>query len=303
MNKKSIKSHKDNRKIQLLMTIIFFIIGIFGVCFGRDYIITENNHVNNSYGYLEVHYLDVDQGDAIYIKVNDYDILIDSGPKSECEHLMSQLRNLNIDDFEMVIATHPHEDHIGGMLSVFNTYKVKSFYMPNVTNTTMAFENMINAVARQGLKINEIKAGMEFDLGNGAKLEVFSPCEDDYENLNDYSPIMKLTYGDNSFLFTGDAEEVAEEEVLDNYSDKELKADVLKYAHHGSSTSSSEKFIKAVSPRYGIISCGLDNNYGHPHRKVLKLIDKYHIETYRTDMRGRVTIISDGKDITIKTEK
>ena len=303
MNKRSIRAYKNNRNIQLLMTIIFFIIGILGVYFGRDYIINKNNNINSCDGYLEVHYLDVDQGDAIYIKVNDYDILIDSGPKSQCEHLMSQLRNLNIDDFEMVIATHPHEDHIGGMLSVFNTYKVKAFYMPNVTNTTMAFENMINAVARQGLKINEIKSGMKFDLGEGAKLEVFSPCEDDYENLNDYSPIMKLIYGDNSFLFTGDAEKVAEEEVLDNYSHRELEADILKYGHHGSSTSSSEELIKAVSPKYGIISCGSDNNYGHPNKKVLKLIDKYDIETYRTDISGAITVISDGKDITIKTEK
>lgn len=285
------------------MTIIFFVIGILGVYFSGDYFLVEKSNLNNTDGYLEVHYLDVDQGDAIYIKVNDYDILVDSGPKSECEHLMSQLRNLNIADFEMVIATHPHEDHIGGMLSVFNTYKVKSFYMPNVSNTTMAFENMINAVAKEGLKINEIKAGMKFNLGEGAKLEVYSPSKNEYENLNDYSPIMKLTYGDNTFLFTGDAEKVAEEEVLDNYSNKELKADVLKYAHHGSSTSSLKKFIKAVSPKYGVISCGLDNNYGHPHREVLKLIDKYDIETYRTDMQGRITVISDGTNITIKTEK
>ena len=161
---------------------------------------------------------------------------------------------------------------------------------------------MINAVKNEGLKVQVIKEGMSFDLGEGAKIEVYSPIQDSYDNLNNYSPIMKLIYGNNTFIFTGDAEKEVEKEVLEKYSNN-LNADVIKFGHHGSSTSSSEEFIEAISPKYGIISCGVDNSYGHPHRETLDVINKMDIKTYRTDKQGEITIISDGNEIEIKTEK
>lgn len=296
---KSMKKHKGNKKAQLVTIIVFAIIAIISSFFGKDFI---DNNIGTPDGNIEISYLDVGQGDAAYIRVNGQDILIDAGPKSDSDKLMKQLEEKNIDDFEIVIATHPHEDHIGGMTQVFDKYDVESFYMPKVTNTTKTFENMMKSVSNEGLKANVIKEGTSFDLGEGAKFEAYSPIKDSYDDFNDYSPIMKLTYGNNSFIFTGDAEKLVEEEVLKKYS-KELNADVIKFGHHGSSTSSTKSFIEAISPKYGIISCGVDNSYGHPHREVLDIINKMGIEAYRTDTQGQITLTSDGNTINIKTEK
>ncbi len=296
---KSMKRHKGNKKAQLITIIVFAIIVIFSAFFGED--ILENN-IGTPSGNIQISYLDVGQGDAAYIRVNDFDILIDAGPSSDSDKLMEQLEDKNIDDFEIVIATHPHEDHIGGMTKVFEKYEVKSFYMPKVTHTTKTFENMMKAVSNEGLKAKVIKEGTSIDLGEGAKFETYSPIEDTYDNLNNYSPIMKLTYGNKTFLFTGDAEKEVETEVAKKYSD-ELNADVIKFGHHGSSTSSSADFIEAISPQYGIISCGVDNSYGHPHRETLDVINKLGIETYRTDKQGQITVTSDGNTINITTQK
>lgn len=295
---KNMKKNKGNKKAQLLTVLVFGVIAVFSLYFGNDI----TNNIGTPNGILQISYLDVGQGDSAYIKVNDFDILIDAGPRSDSDKLMEQLKEKNIDDFEIVIATHPHEDHIGGMTKVFEEYDVESFYMPKATSTTKTFENMINAVKNEGLKVQVIKEGTSFDLGEGAKIEVYSPIQDSYDNLNNYSPIMKLIYGNNTFIFTGDAEKEVEKEVLEKYSNN-LNADVIKFGHHGSSTSSSEEFIEAISPRYGIISCGVDNSYGHPHRETLDVINKMDIKTYRTDKQGEITIISDGNEIEIKTEK
>lgn len=295
---KNMKKNKGNKKAQLLTVIVFGVIAVFSLYFGNDI----TNNIGTPNGILQISYLDVGQGDSAYIKVNDFDILIDAGPRSDSDKLMEQLKEKNIDDFEIVIATHPHEDHIGGMTKVFDEYDVESFYMPKATSTTKTFENMINAVKNEGLKVQVIQEGMSFDLGEGAKIEVYSPTQESYENLNNYSPIMKLTYGNNTFIFTGDAEKEVEKEVLEKYSNN-LKADVIKFGHHGSSTSSSEEFIEAISPKYGIISCGVDNSYGHPHREILDVINKMDIKAYRTDKQGEITITSDGNKLDIKTEK
>ncbi|WP_069680108.1 ComEC/Rec2 family competence protein [Clostridium taeniosporum] len=287
-------------KITKFITIVLFvIIGLMKFIFGNDFSFNNTKKVS---GNLQVYYLDVGQGDAEYIRINDFDILIDAGPKSESDHLLKQLEDKNIDDFEMVIATHPHEDHIGGMSKVFEKYKVENFYMPKVTHTTKTFQNMLKSVSKQGLKVQTLKEGMQFNLGDGAKFDVYSPIKDSYDDFNNYSPIMKLTYGETKLMFTGDAETLAEKEALSRHL-KDLKSDVLKFGHHGSSTSSSNEFLKAVSPKYGIISCGKDNSYGHPHKETMNKISKNQIKAYRTDLQGEITLTSDGKNISIKTEK
>ena len=297
--KATMKKHKGNKLAQLITVIVFVVIGLGGVYFTKNQPSSDLGEVN---GNLEVSYLDVGQGDAAYIRVNDFDILIDAGPRSDADRLMEQLEKKNIDDFEMVIATHPHEDHIGGMVKVFERYDVKEFYMPKVTHTTQTFKNMVNAVNKEGIKIQTIKEGMSFELGSGAKIDVYSPIYESYEEFNDYSPIMKLTFGETELIFTGDAEAHAEQDVVAKYPN-DLDADVLKFGHHGSSTSSTDEFLKSVSPEYGIISCGVDNKYGHPHRETLDKISKYNIKAYRTDKQGQITLTSNGKDISIKTEK
>lgn len=296
---KTMKKHKGNKKAQFITIIVFGVIAILSLYFGKD---LKDLNVGTPSGNLEISYLDVGQGDAAYIRVNDFDILIDAGPRSDVDKLMKQLEEKNIDDFEIVIATHPHEDHIGGMVKVFEKYDIESFYMPKVTHTTKTFENMLKAVSEEGLKVKVIKEGTSFDLGEGAKIDVYSPIYESYEEFNDYSPIMKLTFGNTSYMFTGDAEAHAEQEVVAKYP-KNLDADVLKFGHHGSSTSSTEEFVEAVSPEYGVISCGVDNKYGHPHRETLQTIDTHGIKAYRTDKQGQITITSDGNTINIKTEK
>lgn len=282
-----------DKKKKIISSIIGIIIVLIGGYFGID--LTQNSKSPTDEK-LMISYMDVGQGDAAYINVNGNDILIDAGPRSNSKELLEQLKAKNIDDFELVIATHPHEDHIGGMVDVFKEYKVKSFYSPKITHTTKTYENLVKAVKDEGLKINELKGGMVIDLGNGANFEVFTPQNSNYEELNDYSPIMKLNFDKTSYLFTGDAEKIAENEALTKYKTS-LDSDVIKFGHHGSSSSSSSAFIEAVSPKYGIISCAKDNKYGHPHRETLDIIKKYNIKTFRTDTDGEIILTSDGKNI------
>ncbi|MBO3327726.1 ComEC/Rec2 family competence protein [Clostridium perfringens] len=282
-----------DKKKKIISSIIGIIVVLLAGYFGID--LTQDSKVPKD-SKLMISYMDVGQGDAAYIKVNRNDILIDAGPRSNSKELLEQLKAKNIDDFELVIATHPHEDHIGGMVDVFKEYEVKSFYSPKITHTTKTYENLVKAVKDEGLKTKELKGGMVIDLGEGAKFEVFTPQKSEYEELNDYSPIMKLSFGDTSYLFTGDAEKLAEEEALAKYKTS-LDSDVIKFGHHGSSSSSSNAFIEAVSPKYGIISCAKDNKYGHPHRETLDIIKKYNIKTFRTDTDGEIILTSDGKSI------
>lgn len=283
-----------DKKKKIISSIIGIIVVLLAGYFGID--LTQDSKVPKD-SKLMISYMDVGQGDAAYIKVNGNDILIDAGPRSNSKELLEQLKAKNIDDFELVIATHPHEDHIGGMVDVFKEYEVKAFYSPKITHTTKTYENLVKAVKDEGLKTKELKGGMVIDLGEGAKFEVFTPQKSEYEELNDYSPIMKLSFGDTSYLFTGDAEKLAEEEALAKYKTS-LDSDVIKFGHHGSSSSSSNAFIEAVSPKYGIISCAKDNKYGHPHRETLDIIKKYNIKTFRTDTDGEIILTSDGKSIT-----
>ncbi|HBZ6546911.1 TPA: MBL fold metallo-hydrolase [Clostridium perfringens] len=282
-----------DKKKKIISSIIGIIVVLLAGYFGID--LTQDSKVPKD-SELMISYMDVGQGDAAYIKVNGNDILIDAGPRSNSKELLEQLKAKNIDDFELVIATHPHEDHIGGMIDVFKEYEVKAFYSPKITHTTKTYENLVKAVKDEGLKTKELKGGMVIDLGEGAKFEVFTPQKSEYEELNDYSPIMKLSFGDTSYLFTGDAEKLAEEEALAKYKTS-LDSDVIKFGHHGSSSSSSNAFIEAVSPKYGIISCAKDNKYGHPHRETLDIIKKYNIKTFRTDTDGEIILTSDGKSI------
>lgn len=282
-----------DKKKKIISSIIGIIVVLLAGYFGID--LTQDSKVPKD-SKLMISYMDVGQGDAAYIKVNGNDILIDAGPRSNSKELLEQLKAKNIDDFELVIATHPHEDHIGGMVDVFKEYEVKAFYSPKITHTNKTYENLVKAVKDEGLKTKELKGGMVIDLGEGAKFEVFTPQKSEYEELNDYSPIMKLSFGDTSYLFTGDAEKLAEEEALAKYKTS-LDSDVIKFGHHGSSSSSSNAFIEAVSPKYGIISCAKDNKYGHPHRETLDIIKKYNIKTFRTDTDGEIILTSDGKSI------
>lgn len=252
---------------------------------------TKENNIQSNKNTLQVHFIDVGQGDSILIQVNNKNLLIDSGPNKSEDKLKKYLKELNISKFDYIIATHPHEDHIGNMSYIINKFDVLNFYAPKVENSTKAFETMVESLIRKDLKIKVLKANIKsIDLGKNIVVDVFSPLSNSYEDLNNYSPIVKISYGNTSFLFTGDAEELSENEVLNAGFD--LKCDVLKIGHHGSSSSTSEKFLKASNPSIAVISVGEDNTYGHPTDTVLSRLKETKI--YRTDINGNIVITSDG---------
>lgn len=252
---------------------------------------TKETNIQINKNTLQVHFIDVGQGDSILIQVNNKNLLIDSGPNKSEDKLKKYLKELNISKFDYIIATHPHEDHIGNMSYIINNFDVLNFYAPKVENSTKAFETMVESLIRKDLKIKVLKANIKsIDLGKNIVVDVFSPLSNSYEDLNNYSPIVKISYGNTSFLFTGDAEELSENEVLNAGFD--LKCDVLKIGHHGSSSSTSENFLKASNPSIAVISVGEDNTYGHPTDTVLSRLKETKI--YRTDINGNIVITSDG---------
>lgn len=276
------------KKRKLLPILIIFVIGLLLIC--NMSLKSQKTSLDTSNKML-IHFIDVDQGDAILVQVNNQNLLIDSGPSSAKENLFSYLNLVNVKTFNYIIATHPHEDHIGNMSSIINNYEVLNFYSPKVTSNTKAFETMVESLSRKSLKINILKANIDsIDLGKNTKVEFFSPNNSTYENINNYSPIFKITYGKTSFLFTGDAEELIESEVINN--SYNLKADLLKIGHHGSSTSTSKRFFESVNPKISVISVGQNNTYNHPTEKVLSTIANSKI--LRTDLDGNILITSDG---------
>lgn len=260
----------------------------------------NSNEANNAdTNKMFVHYIDVGQGDCILVQVNNKNLLIDSGPKSDRRKLFNYLSGLNLNKLDYVIATHPHEDHIGNMDDIIKTYSIGTFYSPKVESTTKSFEDMVDALKDKNLKVHVLKNNSNsIDLGENTKVNVFSPNKDFYDNLNNYSPVIKIQYGNTSFLFTGDAEKEVEKEILNNNED--ISADVLKVGHHGSSTSTSKDFLKKVNPSIAVISVGKDNIYNHPDAITTKLLDESNIKTYRTDKDGTIVICSDGSNISKK---
>lgn len=245
---------------------------------------------------MYVHYINVDQGDSILIQVNNKNLLIDSGPKSHKRQLIKYLNSLGISSLDYVIATHPHDDHIGNMNTIINTYEVRSFYAPKVYSYTKSFEQMVEALKTKNLKIIPIQRGCNtINLGNQTLTEVFSPINDEYDNENNYSAVIKISFGNTSFLFTGDAEKEIEDKLSSLHDD--ISSDVLKIAHHGSSSSTTESFLTSVNPKYAVISAGRNNIYGHPDKETLSKLKKYNINILRTDIQNNITFISDGSKI------
>lgn len=295
-------------KMLLLLMIIFVMVGICScknispdIDIKTPYV-NENDIVfeaKETEGNLEVHFIDVGQADCILVKNDEVSMLIDAGNNDDGELIEKYLKNEDITKLDYVIGTHPHEDHIGALDVVINNFDVNTIIMPNKVSTTKTFEDVITAIENKNLSINEAKVGDKYSLGD-AEFVILAP-DRDYEEINDVSVVIRLVHGENSFMFTGDAEEVSEGDILK--SGLVLKSDVLKFGHHGSSTSTSEKFLEAVSPKYGVIMCGVDNSYGHPHRETLSKIRKYDIEVYRTDTQGTIVATSDGKNISWQADR
>ena len=257
------------------------------------------NETNSNSNYLTVYFIDVGQGDCILVNVNGYNLLIDSGPSSARKSLLGYLDKLSISKFDYVIATHPHEDHIGNMDAIIRKYHIGKFLAPKVTASTLTFENMVTALNDKNLKISVISTGSNsINLGKETSIMFYTlPNLNTDDELNLYSPIIKLTYKNISFLFTGDAELKNEEFLIKN--EINLRSHILKIGHHGSSSSTCEAFLNSVNPKVAIISVGSNNKYGHPAASTLNLLKNYHIKLYRTDLLGTIILKSDGSSFSI----
>lgn len=247
-------------------------------------------------GTLEVHYIDVGQGDATLIKCGSHAMLIDGGNNNKGTTVQLYLKKQGVESLDYVIGTHPDADHIGGLDVIVYKYNCDTVIMPDYEKDTKTYQELVDVIHDKNMKITYPVVGEQYALGE-AKFTIIAPNSNSYGgNANDYSVAILLEYGKNRFLFTGDAEEASETEMLSN--GIELSADVYKVAHHGSRSASTQEFLNAVHPKYAVISCGEGNSYGHPHAEVLNRLRSMGVEVFRTDEQGSIIASSDGENIT-----
>lgn len=247
-------------------------------------------------GTLEVHYIDVGQGDATLIKCGSHAMLIDGGNNNKGTTVQLYLKKQGVESLDYVIGTHPDADHIGGLDVIVYKYNCEKVIMPDYEKDTKTYQELVDVIHDKNMKITYPVVGEQYALGE-AKFTIIAPNSNSYGgNANDYSVAILLEYGKNRFLFTGDAEEASEAEMLTNGID--ISADVYKVAHHGSRSASTQEFLNAVHPKYVVISCGEGNSYGHPHAEVLNRLRSMGVEVFRTDEQGSIIASSDGENIT-----
>ena len=248
-------------------------------------------------GKLTVHYIDVGQGGSqLIIGPTGKTILIDAGNNDKEKAVADYLRKENVKKIDILIGTHPDADHTGGLDSVIRSFDIGKIYMPRVQSNTKTFESVLTEIAKKGLKVSTAKAGLKLEWEPDVKVEMIAPI-DTYKDANDMSAVIHLTFGNNSFLFTGDAESESETDLVK--AQIILKSDVLLVGHHGSNTSTSQAFLDKVNPKYAIIQSGKGNKYGHPTELVLKRLSEKGIKIYRNDEQGNIVFTSNGNEINV----
>lgn len=278
--------------LSVLAVLAVIIAAAFSVATTSDEDSAEAVSVENTG--VTVHFLDVGQGDSEFIELPEGKcMLIDASTAEYGDDIVSTVQDLGYDKIDYLVATHPHADHIGGMAQVIESLDIGEIYMPKAVSTSKTFENFLETVSDNNLQITTATAGKMICSYSNLTAKFLAPVSDGYDDLNNYSAVVKITYGDNSFLFMGDAENLAENEMLANGSYL-LEADVLKVGHHGSSSSTGIEFLQAVNPQYAVISCGEGNSYGHPHRETLDLLNSLKVKIFRTDTDGSITVSCDG---------
>lgn len=251
---------------------------------------------------LTVSFLNVGQADCTVIQYGNSAMIIDAGGNSGATSLVTKLKNMNISKFDVVVGTHPHEDHIGGLDAVINNFNIGTIYMPKVSHNTKTFEDVLLAIKNKGLTVTTPVPGASFTLGGDVQCTILAPNSQSYSELNSYSIVLKVTFNGKAFLFTGDAEVDSEREMLAKGYD--LKAEVLKVGHHGSTSSTSTEFLKAASPEYAVIFVGVNNTYGHPHQETLDKLNAAGVKIYRTDLSGGdIKFVVSGDKISVSVVK
>lgn len=253
---------------------------------------------------MTVHIINVEQGDATYIKTpNGDDILIDAGNKGKGNAVVAYLKKMKVDDIEVLISTHPDADHVGGLDEVINAFKIENVYAPKVSHTTQAYKDFLLAVKNKKLTIKTAKVGVTLPLSDKSiKAKFVAPVKDyNKSDLNNWSAVLHVNYNKNNFLYMADAETLAEKDML---AMKQIgKVDVLKVGHHGAKESTTAEFLRIAKPTYSLISVGAKNQYKHPTLDTLNRLKAINSTIYRTDQKGSITLTSDGIKISIKTEK
>ncbi len=254
---------------------------------------------------IAVHFIDVGQGDCIFIDTPDKDMLIDSGEYEYASRVIRYLHSNGVTKLDYIIATHPHSDHMGGMARIMTAFDVGEFIMSEVPEDMIPiaeyYTKAMNTLALKGITTTYSEVGRTITLCEGTQLNIIGPLGSGYDDLNSYSIIAKLTSGNRSFLFTGDMEKDAELELVNSWLN--LSADVIKIPHHGSSSSSSSAFVKRVRPSYAVVSVGDDNTYGHPNSEVLNRYRLIGGKVISTMNSGSVVFITDGNEITYITSE
>lgn len=288
-----------SKKITLSITVLLFFLNFF--CWKEVFVLAEEH-------YLKVDFLDVGQGDSAFIQTpEDHQILIDGGPDVSVLQKLSSLMPFWDKTIDLVILTHPESDHMQGLLDVLQRYKADYILWTGVKKSAPEYDAWMNVLAKQknmGVKIIIAEAGQEIKAGN-VLMDTLYPLESmegkDMKNTsNDTCVVLKLIFGKNSFLFTGDISSAAEKQLVGGNAD--LKSDVLKVAHHGSKYSTSDLFLSAVKPSTAIIEVG-KNTYGHPTPETMQRLDDIGAKTLRTDQKGDITVISNGNNLIINTQK
>jgi len=282
---------KKRRDRRISIALVLLVAAVF--LFTLFYFLNDNGDNGAGSSNLLVYVIDVGQGDSFLISDGDYLMLIDGGNRGDEEKILGLLKSMNKDEIDCIVVTHPHADHIGGLKGVINSVKVKAIYMPDVISTSRTFDDLLDVIAGKNLKIDIPKPQSTIIMGS-AVATFLGPVKG-YPDTNNNSLVLKVTCGKTSFLFTGDMETAAENDLLAQKAD--LSADFLKVSHHGSKTSTSQKFLQAVAPRIAVISCGKDNIYRHPDESTLARLQKEGAGVYRTDEVSDMIFESDGENI------
>lgn len=292
------KKKGENKFIRLILIIITVIGGFYLSEIDGTYSLNNTQETFSDISSdLVVSYLDVGQADAILVQNNGEAMLIDAGNNEDGELLVEYFRKNGVSSFKYLVGTHPHEDHIGGLDDIINNFSIDTIYLPDVITTTKTFTEVLDAIENKNKTYEIPKIGEEFYLGEARGVVIYTGNDDN--DLNNSSIVLRLSFGNTSFLFTGDMEKKIEKKILD----KDIQADVLKVGHHGSEFSTMDTFLKRVNPKYAIISVGKKNSYGHPHKIILDKLNKNNAETHRTDEEGTIVVTSDGKNIMITSKQ
>jgi len=284
-----------NKKNKIIVFLIILIIGLFfNNKLKESFAFKENDQllINSN---LEIYFFDVGQADSILIKNNNDTVLIDGGNNEDGENLVNYLMNdLKLDNIDIIVGTNPHEDHIGGLDKIIDNFDIAKIYLPDAISTSKTFEDLLESIDNKGYNITIPIIDEVFELGN-LKFKVIYTGSDE-SDLNNTSIVLKLMFGNTSYLFTGDATSKTEKIIMN----KDIEVDVLKVGHHGSNYSSIDDFLDVVKPKFAIIQVGKNNSYGHPSNEVLDRLNYRNIKIYRTDLDGTIKLISDGNNISFE---